>query len=201
MLPTPSAPAAHRVRRTRRAFTRTFALTAAGIALPLGGLARTVPPALAQEVDPALAAVPPPIDTAAPVEPPVPPRPDVKIEFDWYSASVNWVSPHGHGATVVRPGDPVTVRLNTAATADAVFLIDVELYDDRFGASTAQGKLWQMVDPQYPFPANTPFTLQQTFAMPNIGPGRYRVHLGVFTPDWQHLMAWDDYVGFIELVA
>ena len=85
--------------------------------------------------------------------------------------------------------------------SDAVFLVDVELYDDRFGAATAQGKLWQMFDPAYAFPANTPFTLEQRFVMPNIGPGRYRVHVGVFTPDWQHLMAWDDYVGFIEQVV
>lgn len=128
------------------------------------------------------------------------PRPPVNIEFDWFSASVNGVSPHGHHATYVRPGDEVTVRLNATATRDAVFLIDVELYDHQYGRDAERVKLWQTFAPQFPFSANTPVTIEQRFVMPELPPGRYRVHLGIFTEDWQHMMAWNDYAGFIEVV-
>jgi hypothetical protein len=134
----------------------------------------------------------------------VPPRPPVAVNFDWYSASVNGVSPHGHHAAAVRAGDPVVVRLNAAATHDATLLISVELHDhgpDGYGAGreAARSKVWQMTNPAVSFQANRTVTLEERFNAPNLPPGRYRVHVGVFTQDWHHMIAWNDYAGFIDV--
>lgn len=143
------------------------------------------------------------IATEVPVQSP---RPPVEIQFDWFSASVNGVSPHGHHAAYVKPGDEIVARVNASATHEAVLLIDIELHDHGpdgygFGTEAERTKVWQMSNPAFTFPANTSVTLEERFIMPNLPPGRYRVHLGVFTPDWQHMIAWDDYVGFLEVSA
>jgi hypothetical protein len=130
--------------------------------------------------------------------PVIPPRPLIDVSFDWFSASVNGVSPHGHHAAYVKPGDEVTVRLNTFSTHDALFIVDIEIYDHQYGRDDERVRLWQTAEP-YHFTGNTAVTLERRIAMPSLPKGRYRVHLGVFTPDWHHMMAWNDYVGFLEV--
>ena len=126
------------------------------------------------------------------------PRPLVNVWFDWYSATVNGVSPHGHHAARVKPGDEVTVRLNTVTSHDALFLVDIEIYDHQYGMDEQKRKLWQTYS-EHHFAANQSTWLDKKITVPTLPPGRYRVHLGVFTPDWQHMMAWNDYIGFLEI--
>ena len=137
--------------------------------------------------------------TAGAVTVPAPsPRPLVNVWFDWYSASVNGVSPHGHHAAYVKPGDEVTVRLNTSTSHDAIFIVDIEIYDHQYGMDDQKRKLWQTFA-EHHFFANQSTMLDKKFTVPALPKGRYRVHLGIFTPDWQHMMAWNDYVGFLEI--
>ena len=137
---------------------------------------------------------------AAPVPTPSP-RPAVDVLFDWYSASVNGASPHGNHAAYVKPGDEVTIRLNTVTSHDAVFVVDVEVFDQRYdalGREAERRRVLQLAD-QHHFIGKQPITLEKKLVVPSLPKGRYRIHLGVFTPDWQHLMAWNDYVGFIDV--
>jgi len=91
-------------------------------------------------------------------------------------------------------GQQVTLSQMMTASAAGQFLVDYELYDQ-------QGhKLWQTSQDNTSLPTGQAVTKSAAYAA-QLPPGVYTFKLGVFTPGWGSLYAWNDAAGTLTVTG